>query len=79
MDRIKALGLFAGHLDTLRRDDAQARFLQHLGDGTRQVATRRIGLDDRKGTVRGHDGHGLLLWMNGISGAHLGACAAQCN
>ncbi len=60
MDRVEALGLLAGHVDTLRRDDAQTGVLQHLGDRAGQVAAGGIGLDDRKGTGRGHDGHGLL-------------------
>jgi len=43
-------------VQVLEGDDAQAGFLQHLGDGAGQVAAGGIGLDDRKGAGRRHVG-----------------------
>src|SRR3546814_13797549 len=43
VDRIEALGLFLGHLDAPGCDDAQARFLQHLGHSTSRSEERRVG------------------------------------
>ena len=51
---VKAFGLVLAHLDALRRDDAQAGLLEHLGDRAGQVATRGVGLDDRKGAGNRH-------------------------
>jgi hypothetical protein len=74
VDRIKAFSLFLGHMNSLRGNNAQTRFLQHFGDGTRKVAAGCIGLDDRKGAGNRH----LLAPedRNGIRTRAL-ACAVQ--
>jgi hypothetical protein len=66
--RVEALGLLLAHLDALGGDDAQASFLQHLGDRAGQVAAGGVGLDDREGAGNRH-GRVLigLFGRNGVS------------
>ncbi len=79
MDRVEAFGLFAGHLDALRGDDAQAGLLQHLGDGAGQVATGRVGLMIEKVRFAAMMVTQLLEIGLAGSGAALVGARALCN
>jgi hypothetical protein len=46
----------SGHLDAALGHDAQAGVLDHGIDGAGQVTPRGVGLDDREGTLNGHEG-----------------------
>jgi hypothetical protein len=51
---VESPGLCRCHVQALLRDDAQANTLDHGIDRAGQVAARRIGLENGKGTLNGH-------------------------
>ena len=56
MDGVERLGLGLREVQALLRDDAQARLLEALVDGARQVTAGGVGLDNREGALGGHEG-----------------------
>jgi hypothetical protein len=56
VDAIEAFGLFAGHVDLLQGDRAQAVLFELGDDLADQVTTDGIGLDDGEGTFDRHGG-----------------------
>ncbi len=71
MDGVEGLGLCAGHLDALLRNDAQSGLLDQRVDRAGQIARGRVGLDNRKGAFNRHDF--VLAKLLGSCGAYIGA------
>ena len=56
VDGVELACLRRGHVDALLRDDAKARGLDLGVDRAGEVTLGGVGLDDRKGALKGHDG-----------------------
>src|SRR5918994_4909246 len=61
VDRVEGLGLAAAHENALLGDDPQAGLLDDGIDGAGEVTLGRVGLDDGKSTLDGHDSSLLLM------------------
>ena len=76
MDAVEFLGLGAGQLCALLRDNTKPAFFKPGVDGAGKVAARGIRLDDRQSTFDGHRSGSFNGFSNGFGGRFCGVIDA---